>query len=184
NGLHGNVGATFRSPAALVALLAFVLAAACGGGDGDDGGPTQTPGDAGTVEPSGDFAGEDGCVDPELLPQAVAPWEVGSEPIFFRFGLPEEALQSGDVCPQNLGLVAIRVVGEGDAEEPPVLTVSNRDTDEQLEVPTERVTVPGEEDAGTFFNAVVELPGPGRWDFSVEVAGGSATYRVPVREPE
>ena len=163
----------------LAAALVLIGAACDGGGDGPAGTDATATAPAAAVEI---VTGPDGCVDREALP-APGPYEVGAEPIFFRFGFPAEALRSGSICVDQLRLVSIRVVGDGGGEAP-VLSMTNADGGEEIEVPTEPVVVPGEEDLGSFFNALVELPGPGRWLFSVEAGGGSASYLVIVRAPE
>ena len=161
-----------------LAAVVLLIGVACDGG----GGPAGTDGPP-TAPPAVDIVtGPDGCVDRKAL-AAPGPYEVGAEPIFFRFGFPAEALRSGSICVDQLRLVSIRVFGDGGGEAP-VLSITNADGGEEIEVPTEPVVVPGEEDLGSFFNALVELPGPGRWLFSLEAAGGSASYLVIVRAPE
>lgn len=165
----------------------LLIAAACGGG-GDGGGDgdgdrTATPSPAldpevfGTPDPALSVR----CIDQATLP-GPGPFEVGEEPVFFRFGLPDEVLQSGEVCPGDLRLVSLRItvdIGEG----APVLRFASASGDAVSLVSTQLVEVPGEEGTGTFYNAVVELPGAGTWDFSVNIPGVSATYVVPVRMP-
>lgn len=169
---------------ALALLAVAALALACGDGDDNDV-PTPTPAAPDSTPPGpGGTPGDQGCIDLDSLPpsDAPAPWEVGNDPVFFRFGLPPEALQSGNVCPDDLALVAIRTTGEV-GDEPVVLQARNVDTGTELEFETEPVIVPGEEDLGAFFNAVVQLDEAGRWDFTVVIEGGSTTYRIPIREP-
>ena len=169
------------SKLALVAAIGglLLITAACGGGgDGGNATPADVDGEA-SVTP--DPALSVRCIDQSTL-AGPGPFEVGEEPIFFRFGLPDEVLQSGEVCPGDLRLVSIRVtidIGEGG----PVLRYGIVGSDVTLLAATDRVEVPGEEEAGVFYNAVVELPGAGSWEFSVEVTDASGTYVVPVREP-
>jgi hypothetical protein len=165
-----------RSVFLVVTVLALV-ASACGGGDGDGDSPQGATDETPVIQtPSG------GCVDRAALTPEDEPWEVGNDPVFFRFGLPEEALGSGELCPSDITLVVARVTGPL-PNRPLVLEVLNAGTGELLQAEMERVEVPGEEDAeGEFFNATVALPGPGLWDFTVELGeeGGSTTYRLPV----
>lgn len=165
---------------ALALLAAAALAFACdGNGNDGDGAATSPPDGTPAATSPGGTPGQ-GCIDPADLPPAAAPWEVGNDPVFFRFGLPDEVLQSGDVCPGDISLVVIRATGDV-GDEPFLLGARNVDTGTELDFEVLPVDVPGEE--GEFFNALVELREAGRWDFTVVIEGGSTTYRVPVREP-
>jgi hypothetical protein len=159
-----------------LALLAALAVACDGGGGGDNGGE----GGQNTGQPPPAFTPVGGCVDREVLTPEAEPWEVGNDPVFFRFGLPLEALGSGEVCPADITLVVARVTGPL-PNRPLVLEALNSSTGERLEYEMENVDVPGEEGEGEFFNATVALSGPGLWDFTVELGeGGSTTFRVPV----
>lgn len=163
-------------------LAAAALAFACS--DGDDAAATPTaPSATETAQPTEPDTAT--CIDREALtpPASGSVWEVGAGPVYFRFGLPDEALQSGEACATDLGLVVIRVTGAGPGG--PVTLRAERAADGTvLDVEAEPVTVPGEEDAGAFFNASVELPGPGSWELSVELPDGRrGAYGVVVGGP-
>ena len=122
----------------LAAALVLIGAACDGGGDGPAGTDATATAPAAAVEI---VTGPDGCVDREALP-APGPYEVGAEPIFFRFGFPAEALRSGSICVDQLRLVSIRVVGD-DGGEAPVLLVSEAAAGGATELQTEPVVGPG-----------------------------------------
>ncbi len=145
-------------------------------------------------------SGHGGGGSPALLAPATPPacatpavptpgLELGSAPIFWRFGLTEEDLTSGHLCVHNLKIV-LRVTngaacGSGEAQSPDVVQAGNVATGEHLSFPASCTTCPGAacpgvDLPGAYFVAGPDLPSAGEWRLQVRFGADLSSQTVRI----
>jgi hypothetical protein len=122
--------------------------------------------------------------------------ELGEAPIFWRFGLSQDYLTSGQLCDRNLKIVfrvtepTSCVAGFPSVQQfPDVVQAGNVDTGEHLSAPVTCVTCPGAACPGVDLPGVYlvtgfELPSAGEWRLQVRFDSDFSTQTVRIGGPD
>lgn len=149
---------------ALLALLALLSAAACGGSGGAK--PTATP----TATPQA-----------PTTPAATtaAPNEAGIAPFYWRTEDGFRSLRAGG----DTGYKVVFRITNGYAEDTLRITAKRVAGGQSLGFEAGRVQVGGGDRPGSYYATNILLPQPGRWDLTVVAGEDEITIPVEVGEP-